>query len=520
MRRALTFGIALGAVLAGGVPALGQNADLSLVRARALAREGRCDEALALLAESGASSARAGLLRGQCHLEGRRYAEAVAALDLALRKDPSLDAAKLPLLVARYEVGDLAGARELLDELPAESAQRAEAHLYRGLLLLDEARAAEAGAAFDRARELSPSGVDPAASYYGGLAWLAAKQRERADAAFDRVIALAPGSEWAREAERARATASGAARAALARWGTVQAGLEWDSNVVLRGEGVTLPSDISDESDGRGVWMLEAGAELFRTARWSGGLTGEYRGSAHFDLSDFDEHHPVGGLWLDRRIGESTVARVRADVGFAWIDGDDFLSHQQIFPELLHDFGRAGQISAGIHFYRQNFLYEPYDDVPSPPGPPGIDESSYRNRDGWGLAAEVDHSVAVGSRGTELSFGARYHWYDARGGEYSYQGPELWAGVEALLPLGLVGRALAGYAFFPYDHFSSFDPGYPGTPDREDQLWRVRLELERALGSGFSVLARYGYADRISNVDVFDYDRHIVGLYLSYGFVR
>jgi tetratricopeptide (TPR) repeat protein len=520
MSRLGTLGIALGAILASGVPALGQNADLAVVRARALAREGRCDEALALLAQSGAASARASLLRGQCHLEGRRYAEAVAALDEALRIDPSLDAAKLPLLIARYEVGDLAGARELVDEIPPESAQRAEFHLYRGLLLLDEAQAAEAGLAFDRARELSPSGVDPAASYYGGVAWLAAKQRERADAAFARVIATAPGSEWAREAERARAGATPVPRAALTRWGTVQIGAEWDSNVVLRGEGVALPSDISDEADGRAVWMLDGGAELFRTALWSGGLTASYRGSAHFDLSEFDEHHPIGGFWLDRRVGEDTVARLRGDVGFAWIDGADFLSHQEIFPELIHDFGSAGTTSAGVHFYRQNFLYAPYDDIPSPPGPPGIDESSYRNRDGWGLAAEVDHSVLVGAHNTELSFGARYHWYDARGGEYAYQGPELWAGVEAMLPFELVGRASVGYAFLPFDHFSSFDPGYPNTPDREDQVWRVRLELERAIAAGFSVLARYGYADRISNVDVFDYDRHIVGLYVSYGFAR
>ena len=52
-----------------------------LVPASALARAGKCDRALALLAESGAQGARAALLRGQCHVEGKRWGEAVAALD-------------------------------------------------------------------------------------------------------------------------------------------------------------------------------------------------------------------------------------------------------------------------------------------------------------------------------------------------------------------------------------------------------------------------------------------------------
>jgi hypothetical protein len=32
------------------------------------------------------------------------------------------------------------------------------------------------------------------------------------------------------------------------------------------------------------------------------------------------------------------------------------------------------------------------------------------------------------------------------------------------------------------------------------------------------VLGRYRYHNRISNVAVFDYDRHVVGVYVTYGF--
>ena len=58
----------------------------------------------------------------------------------------------------------------------------------------------------------------------------------------------------------------------------MRAGLEYDSNVMLNGNSVPLPQGISDEDDGRGVWFLEGGAELFRTDNWSGGLVGNYAG--------------------------------------------------------------------------------------------------------------------------------------------------------------------------------------------------------------------------------------------------
>ncbi|HBS32245.1 MAG TPA: hypothetical protein DEA40_10970, partial [Parvularcula sp.] len=122
MRRARLLGAAL-AVLVTGLPAAGSELDATLLRANTLARKGRCDEALALLA-AGAASARASLLRGECHVEGKRWAEAVAALDEAQRLDPQLAEVQLPLAIARYHVGDLEGSRRALAAAPPAAQQR------------------------------------------------------------------------------------------------------------------------------------------------------------------------------------------------------------------------------------------------------------------------------------------------------------------------------------------------------------------------------------------------------------
>jgi tetratricopeptide (TPR) repeat protein len=494
-------------------PGLGSEQDAELLRATTLARRGRCDQALALLARGGANSARAALLRGQCHVEGKRWAEAITALDEAQRLDPQLGDAQLPLLIARYHVGDLEGARRALDRMPASAQQRAEYHLYRGLLLLEGAQNARAGEAFDRARELAPTEMEPIAAYYSGIAWLSAQDRARANASFDRAIALAPDSEWAKQARVAR---SGLVAGPPARWAWVRAGAEWDSNVVLRGEGVDLPGEFGNESDGRAVWVAHGGAELWKRGAFAAGLSGTYYGSAHFDLTDFDEHHPTVSPWFDYRINESTLFRLRYDVGYAWIHGDDFLFDQQLTPTLFHDWGKAGrsQLSARVSYLDYKF----------PVGPdvfvtPLFNEHTYRDRDGWGWGVTLQHAYPL-AKETALQVGLSYAGFAADGGEYDYNGAELFAGVETMLPAQIEFRAVAGVGWFPFSNPSSqFDPPGSGlyeSDDREDVGYRFRMELERELGAGFSLLGRYRYHNRMSNVDVFDYDRHIVGIYVTY----
>jgi tetratricopeptide (TPR) repeat protein len=517
MRSGGGIAAALLATLVLTAPVRADEQAAQLLRAGALARAGKCGEALALLAQTGATGARAALLRGQCQIEGKRWAEAVASLDEAQRAQPGMPDAQLPLLIARYQVGDLVGARQALDAMPTSAQQRAEYHLYRGLLLLEGADNAGAGAAFDRARELAPGEMAPVAAYYSGLAWLSAKDRTRANASFDRVIALAPGSEWAKQAEAAR---KGLTAAPLARWGFLRVGAEWDSNVVLRGEGVDLDTDISNERDGRAVWVAHAGAELFRRGAWSGGVSGTYYGSAHFDLGNFDEHHPTLSPWIDYRIDETTLFRLRYDVGYAWIDGDGFLFDQQLTPTLYKDWGDAGRSQFSARVARLDYEFP----VQTPsPGAPGAGDSDYRDRDGWGYGLTAQHAFPI-AKESELYLGASYLGYAADGREYDYQGAEIFFGGETTLPFEIRARAVAGVGWLPFAHRSSYqDPPGSGlyeSDDRDDVAWRARLELERELGAGFSVLARYRYQNRWSNVDVFDYDRHVVGLYVTYSFGR
>ncbi len=526
----------IGVVLAGGSAVLASEVDdVRLVRANALAGAGRCAEALELADEIGSGNAGAQHLRGRCHLQRARYAEAINALESARGLDTSLTGIDLDLAMARYHLGDLSGARQALDAATASSADRAEYHLYNGLLLLQATDSAGAARSLDRARQLSPESVEPTASYYAGLAWAGADEADKAAAAFRRVRELAPGTVWATEAERAEKRLAGGGGPSS--WGWARLGVEWDDNVVLRGEGVRLPSEIGNGDDGRVVWVLHGGTELLRTEDWSGGATFTYYGSSHFQLDEFDEHYPVLGLWLDRRLGESTTFRLRYDFGYAWIDNDPFLLSHELTPALFHDWGDAGRTKAYVSLYKYDYKFRPFDEFDATSaggcnflscGPRGVNEATLRNRDGWGTVTGLEHLWRLGALESELTTGVRWHDFEARGTEYDYSGPELWLATETQLPWDLEFRTVVSWSDLDYDNPSTYpvrlpliSPVFaPGTSDKDEERWRAAAELEWFLADRWSLMGRYTWSDNDSNVGVFDYSRWGFGMYVTYRFER
>lgn len=507
------------------------------VRATRLAKEGRCAEALVVLGEIAAPGAKDELLRGQCQLQAKDYAAAAESFERAKAQDPALAGVDLHLAMARYHLGDLDGAQAALDAAAPTSQERAEFHLYRGLLLLQNAQSREAALALDRARAIAPNAVEPTASYYAGLAWAAAQEQERAEESLARVQQIAPGSVWATEAQRALDARRGGART----WAWLQVGAEYDDNVVLRGDGVSTPAEIGGDDDVRAVWQLHAGHQVFATGDWSGGVTATYYGSAHFDLSEFNQHYPLLGLWVDRQLDEATTLRFRYDAGHAWVDADPYLWSHDASLSLFHDWGAPGHSRFFFGAYTYDYLFD-LNDVPDGPGvvgapcadrrracsPPGIDESRERNRDRNGLHAGVEHGFRLGVLETELDLGLRYVSYSSRGSEYTYDGPELWIGTESTLPYELLLRLYGAIAYHSYENPST----HPDPPvlvgvqydldsdNRRDRRVLAGLELERPLTDQLSVMARYAWNDNHSNVAVFDYDREIIGLYVTWRFAQ
>jgi tetratricopeptide (TPR) repeat protein len=509
--------------------------------ARRLAVEGRCEAALPELErarELAPRDADLALLQGECAIRLGRYGEAIDALLAARAIDPRRGDVAFQLAVARYHQGDLAGAETALADAEALGAAGAEVELYRGFLLLQRAEEpGAAAAALERARALGGNAVEPVASYYAGIALAAAEDRAAAREALRRVVAEWPGTEWAREAERTLAKLAGGAPR---RWLSLRAGYEYDDNVVLLGSGVALPTEISSQRDERAAWLLQAGAELFQSGPWSAGAAISYEGWLHGDLSAFDLHYPSLVTWLDRRLAEGTTARVSLDADYAWVDNDPFYTSQGVGAALFQRVGRFGTAEVGARYWRQNYLF-PNDDVPDGPGtpgdpcldeddafcgPPGIDEAQERNRDGDGFTLGVLHTFPLLWERAQLRAGYRYHHFGARGSEYSYDAHELLADAAIRLPLELELRLAVSWVDQPYRNPSTFpDPDdiaggveYPLSGSRrDDSFLETEVAIARPIGRHLTLSAAWRYQRSRSNVEVFDYERNVLGVYVTVG---
>ncbi len=544
-RRSLAIGIAvLAAALASEVRA---GDVVERARAERLAASGRCDEALPILTgltESEPDDARLALLRGDCELQLDRFEAALVSLRRARTLDPKLPDVDVSIAAASFHAGDFQGALNAVADARRAGSTRPELDLYEGLALFGlESDDGGAARALETAGRGGARSLDPVASYYAGMAWRRAGDQDRAREALRRVIIDYPDSEWAIAAQRALDGATTTAIAVPRMWARVRAGMEWNSNAVFVGKGVSLPEDISDKSDFLGVVTAEFGSEFYRSGPWSLGARADYVGTAHTDVSEFDIQYPGFGLWVDHRLSDVSLLRLDYSLHYGWLGYDAYVTSHLLTPQWMRDFGSRGLLRVyGEVSY--NDFHSNGDGVADGPGavgdpcvgvaicgPPGLDESAERDRDGIGGGVGFDHTLPVAWLRGSVWGGLFYEFYDSQGTEYQYDGYGVRAGFRSALPAQLTLYGWAGYTYRPYRHASTYpDPddlnvasrqqyGLRGR-DRSDDVVEVEVELERRITDNLSASIRYAYLWNSSNVAVYDYDQSVVGAYVTWAWSR
>ena len=527
------FGATL--LVAGLLAPIAYAADEGLVlrqSAERLAAAGRCDEAIPKAQRARAlapGDAQAAAIEGRCALHQKRYDAAVAPLEAARRLDPALPGVSTDLAMTHYHRGDFEAADRELRVAEQQDRDHPKVLLYRGLLHLERAEDVEAATALDRAAR-ADAAIDPMASYYASLAWRRARERQKARVALERVQTRTPSGPWARAAANALDQLDGAADVGIGEWYvTVVAGTEWDDNVLLRGDDTSLPnagtpSMVSNQADVRGYWSAELGAELFRTSNWAGGATVGYNGNAHVDLTAFNLYNPTASVWLDRRFSETGFFRLQPFFGYTWISANGFSD-----PHLMNTggtlsyhqaFGESGSGRLYTQFAYRNYMYNTSDPVTGERifDESGNDVSEERDRDGTDFRIGYDHVLPVAASTTTRA-GIEYGRYEGEGDEYTHQSYTAYLGLQQSLPWRVEFDAEGSYSHQPYRHDSTFFVDEPSHVNRRDNIWSVRLELERPITEMLSVAGYWRFTDNDSNTPVFNYDRHILGgaFTLSFG---
>jgi tetratricopeptide (TPR) repeat protein len=531
------FGLGLGATLASAATEA-----LTQARAERLAAAGRCEEALAALEELGRSApldASAHAVAGRCQMRLERHPDAARSFQAAKALDPSLPQLDLQLGIAQFLSEDIAGAEQSFAAARAAGTAGPEIDFYEALIALQhDTEPARAAATLERVGRERPGTLDPAASYYAGLGWRQAEDEERARAALERVVAEHPDTVWADAARKALERAGAAGLGVTTRpWASAEVGVEWNSNVAYLGQGLATPEELDSKSDVGGVWAVDVGTPIARVGDGMIGVRAAYSGSVYIDARDYDLQYPYAGVWFDHPTGEHSLFRLEIGGGYGWLGYDPYVIAAPIVsPQWYYDHGEWGvtRLHAGVARYDflQNDGGEP-DGVgvgePCPHGetrcgPEGLDERDYRDRDGISVVAGVEHTFPLNDGNTQLRGGPVAEYYAAKGDEWDAWGVGGEIGVRQALPWQLTLDVAGRYVYRPYSNPSSypdFDEIESGVQyalddsDRRDHYVEVDVRLERPITRWLTASIRYDYLKNDSNVPVFDYDRHLVGGYLT-----
>ena len=533
-------------------------------RGERLALEGRCEVAVPELEKElelapAPESAHLAWRLGQCALRAKDYARAAAALERAVEIDPTLAEAQLDLARARYHAGDLAGADAALRASESLSGE-ALWQLYRGMVDLGRGDAQAAVVALQRAVDINaaafrtrddPQAVEPAASYYLGVALRAAGQEDRARERLDEVADAWAGTDWANQANRALGR-SGTRRA----WLNLGAGMGYNDNVVLSGRDTPLPEEISHEGDYFGALVARGGIDVGHWGANSAGLLASYRGRIHVDrdaLRQFDSHFPTASLWLDHALRADTHARFRYDFGYAWVDTDPFLISNGGRLSLIHAWSARSSTELFGRSFVDDYRFSS-EDVPDGPGVAGgacptplpppytvcgprfVNERNARDIDGYGGGGGLSHALTLPLGlpipDPSVTGGYAYTYLESDGREYSHQAHRGFLGLGFVLPRSIGLDLEASYTYRAYRHATTFpdrDDLFRASPGRQyflsdsprrDQRVGVDARLSIPLAEPFSISLLYSYLDNLSSADVFDYDQHVVGFLLHVNFAR
>jgi len=212
-----------------------------------------------------------------------------------------------------------------------------------------------------------------------------------------------------------------------------------------------------------------------------------YRG--YFEEDDFD----FGVLTLRTGPAWLVPGRWRASIGLQgdqiWFGGDDLAWFTALNPNVVWFLGKDTELIVDAYVTNRDYS-----------------RSIDRDRDGWFTSGVLSANHYFRNAAVTLQGGLGYRDFDADGDQFTYSGPELFAGLvwNAWNGGSIFGRV--GYRNFD---FSGVEPGF-GVSRDDDEL-RYSLGAQHEFRSGFMrqwvLVGSWTYTDNQSNVAIYEYDR-------------
>src|SRR5437867_4220492 len=413
----------------------------------------------------------------------------------------------LPLLV-------LAASLQALWPVARGGAQTTEAdvHVAQAIIAIDERRYDAALAELKRALEIEPDHVE--ALYYTGVVYAAQRRPDLAVPFLEKARAKAP-------ADPAVGFQLGLAYFARQQYDRAQPLPEavFKTNPELDGLGDYL-GFLRYRAQAHRAARAASTGELFavradyvwwRTEDWESSLGYSFFTTYNNNVPRFSvlDHLVSAGLVRKLSLG-SRPAQLGLQYSYEWLglDADEFLTR--------HTLALSGAVVESEHHLTQAFARFQNKDFDEGVPPPPRQEV----RDAHNYMAGFLHLLRFAQDRHFVKVGYQIDWDQTDGRNYEYVGHRLSAGAQYTLP---VGGVRLKYDFDvhlrDYRHRSSILPTYaPDTRRRADQEYTYVARAELPLPGNFTLAAEVLVTNARSNIEVFDFDRHVFSLVLSWAY--
>ena len=441
-----------------------------------------------------------------------RYPEARSALEKARALRPrDLDVA-FQLGVLHFNEQRYAEADPPLRTVFEAQPRRPNLGFYLGFMAYRRKEYREA-LRFLRANVPSDANFSQLNSFYAALTLGALELPAEARAEMAEAIRLNPTSAIASPGERFRDLLEPAARRERRFQGEVRVGVFYDNNVaVVPNASSDLVARVIREQDRRSegeMAALRLAYTWLRTVDWEATVSYAFLQTINNRLSDFNvqDHTGTVGLTYRNVIGEMAYfAGLQVAYDYITLGGDRFVQ-RPIFQPFFTLVESPGHMTSLV-FRTQLKDFRDENVVPA------------EVRDATNYMAGATHFFRFAGDRHYIKVGYQYDVEDADGDNWSYEGHRILVGGQVTLPWGDIRLRYDLDVHFRdhTDEHTLLPVTAPGTRRRRDRELLHLISLTKDLPYDLSVSLDFLIDDNSSNLDVFDYDRTVVSLSLTWRF--
>jgi hypothetical protein len=402
------------------------------------------------------------VVQGQTFLDEQKYRDAAASFRGALKMDP----------------------------------KNYEAMLYLGITLNKEGLDEAEGILKDLLRSYPE---DPKVNYELGFYYYRTKIYEEARDFFENSRDLAPSTVLAQQADDYILQIEEAIKKAEKPWKVeLSAGLQYDTNVVVKSKSGTLPFGVDKKSDWRSTFAFNGGYDAIRTDKFRLNTSYSYLQTLHHELDDSDIQSHALKAKAQYQF-EVVTLETRYAFNYTFLGSKKYNYSNSFGPSVIIPEGDGLMTILTYNFKHTNYENSPLFLTNS-------------QKTGYTHIFGIVQTAKLGEMG-KAKLGYVYAKNSAKEDFRQYSSNKAFLEYNFDLSGDLSFGIYASYDRRKYDEIKGFDP-----EKREDDSYKALLNIEKQFNSYVGLMFSQSYIHNKANMDNYTYDRAITGLDLKVRF--